>query len=235
MLSFVIPVYDEVEGIEAFATALGKAADALVDDGLVARWEAVLVDDGSTDGTGEVLDRLGAEDERIRPVHHPVNRGVGAAFATGVAATRGELIATTDADLPIDLADLGALVRPVVEGRCDLVSARRIGRSREGIGRAVKSYAYNALVRVVLGIRVRDVNFAAKVATRDAVPERFTVTSAAIDAEWLLHASRRGLRIEQPAVEFLPRSVGASSFAGTASIGPTLRDLVGLRRRSHAG
>ncbi len=79
-------------------------------DALGRRWELILVDDGSSDGSGERLDQLAAADPRLRVLHFVSNAGQSAALAAGFAASRGELVAIIDADLQTYPEDLGLLV-----------------------------------------------------------------------------------------------------------------------------
>jgi glycosyltransferase involved in cell wall biosynthesis len=111
MLSILMPVYNERERVEqAIAEVL---ATELPDD-----IELVVVDDGSTDGTTEIL-RSGGWDERVRLFEHGVNRGKGAAVRTALAHARGELSAIFDADLEYDPSDLALLMPPLLDGRAN--------------------------------------------------------------------------------------------------------------------
>jgi glycosyltransferase involved in cell wall biosynthesis len=109
MLSILMPVYNERERVErAIAEVLGT--DLPVD------FELIVVNDGSTDGTTEIL-RGGDWDGRVRLLEHPENRGKGAAIQTALAEARGEYSAIFDADLEYDPADLGLLMPPLLDGR----------------------------------------------------------------------------------------------------------------------
>ncbi len=111
LLSILMPVYNERERVgEAIAQVL--AAD------LPADFELIVVDDGSTDGTREVLRDL-VQGERLRVLEHGVNRGKGAAVVTALAQARGELATVFDADLEYDPADLALLLPPLLDGRAN--------------------------------------------------------------------------------------------------------------------
>jgi glycosyltransferase involved in cell wall biosynthesis len=111
MLSILMPVFNERERVErAIAEVLGTE--------LPDSFELVVVDDGSTDGTGEIL-RSGSWDERVRLFHHEANRGKGAAVQTALAQARGEFSAIFDADLEYDAADLGLLMPPLLDRRAN--------------------------------------------------------------------------------------------------------------------
>lgn len=219
---------NEAGGIGVLADALVLAGDSVVAAGQVARWEAILVDDGSTDGSGRALDDIAARDARFSICHHGSNQGVGRAMRTGFSRSVGGVVVYTDADLPFDLAALPGLLGPVVGGDVDLIAGRRVGRAREGRGRAVRSVAYNLLVRALFRLPLSDVNFACKVASRAAVAVPLSSRGGFIDAEWLLSVRRLGLRIEEVPVAFVPRRWGSSSM-DRAQVVATVRDLLAFR------
>jgi glycosyltransferase involved in cell wall biosynthesis len=108
-----MPVYNEVATVERAITDL-LAADLGMD------FELIVVDDGSVDGTGEVLDAKPWPD-RVRVLRHDVNRGKGAAVRTALQAARGELTTIFDADLEYEPSDLPSLLEPLLDGRANAV------------------------------------------------------------------------------------------------------------------
>jgi glycosyltransferase involved in cell wall biosynthesis len=119
-LSIVMPVYNE----RATITEIVRRVLAV---DLPLERELVIVDDGSTDGTREVLDRLGEQlrDGRVRIIKHDRNRGKGAAVRTAVAATTGDFIIIQDADLEYDPKDYLPMLGPLLDGRADVVYGSR--------------------------------------------------------------------------------------------------------------
>ncbi len=111
MLSILMPVYNERERVE-------RAIAEVLATELPAEFELIVVDDGSTDGTRELL-RDGDWDGRVRLYEHPENRGKGAAVQTALTQAQGELAAIFDADLEYDPADLGLLMPPLLDGRAN--------------------------------------------------------------------------------------------------------------------
>jgi glycosyltransferase involved in cell wall biosynthesis len=109
MLSILMPVFNERERVE-------RAIAEVLATELPSEFELIVVDDGSTDGTGEIL-RGRSWDGRVRLLEHPENRGKGAAVQTALSAARGEFSAIFDADLEYDPADLRLLMPPLLEGR----------------------------------------------------------------------------------------------------------------------
>ena len=116
LLSVIVPAFNEAETIETVARRLR---------GIPLQLEIIAVDDASTDGTAAVLDRLAQGGLVDRVLHHPANRGKGAALRSGIAVATGDIIAVQDADLEYDPVDLPALITPIVKGRADAVYGSR--------------------------------------------------------------------------------------------------------------
>ena len=112
MLSILMPVYNERERVQ-------RAVTEVLDVQLPMELELIVVDDGSTDGTREIL-RAGAWDERVRLLAHEHNRGKGAAIQTALREARGEFACIFDADLEYDPADLALLMPPLMDGRTNV-------------------------------------------------------------------------------------------------------------------
>jgi len=115
-LSVVVPAYNEADTIERVVRQL-RALPLTV--------EIIAVNDASTDQTGAVIDRLAKEKLLDRALHHPANRGKGAALRTGIAAAGGDVVVVQDADLEYDPADLPTLLGPIQTGRADAVYGSR--------------------------------------------------------------------------------------------------------------
>jgi dolichol-phosphate hexosyltransferase len=112
MLSILMPVYNERERVE-------QAIAEVLDTQLPTEFELIVVDDGSTDGTREILRGLSESlpPHRVRLFEHPENRGKGAAIQTALGHADGEFVAIFDADLEYDPTDLGLLMPPLLDGR----------------------------------------------------------------------------------------------------------------------
>jgi glycosyltransferase involved in cell wall biosynthesis len=208
--------------------AAQEAGDRLIADGEVVTYEILIVDDASTDATGPILDRLGRELPNLRVLHHATNRKLGGSLKTGFAAATGDLVLYTDADLPFDLVEVSKAVRLLRIYEADIVSAYRHDRTGEGPRRLVYSYAYNHLVRLALGLRIRDVNFAFKLLRREVLEKvRLRSEGSFIDVELLARAEADGFSVIQFGVDYFPRTRGVS----TLSSWPVIRRIVGEGRQ----
>ncbi len=224
-LSLVLPAFNEVENLTD-AVAHASFALANVDPA----WEIVIVNDGSTDGTGDLADRLADADPHVRVVHHSTNRGKGAALRSGVATCRAPVVAFTDADLPFDMEALGRAYRRLVETGADLVAGYRTNRERYSLRRRVYSGTYNAIVRALLGIPLDDVGFALKLMRREVFEEADLQSDGGFaDVELIARTYLAGRTIERIGVEFSPRTRGTSTMAGPASVLGIVRDMLLFR------
>lgn len=230
-LSFVLPMWNEAEGAARALRECRRVGDALVRTGRVAAIEVIAVDDGSTDATASVVEDLASLDAAVRLVRHDQNCGIGAAIRTGLAATQGDLVAYTDADLPVAMDELVRAVDLQRQRDASVVAAHRVGRRVDGAKRRLYSTTWNALVRWTLGLRLVDVNFAFKLFDGPAVRDLDLLsTSVCIDAEILARMERRGGRIEQFPAAYLERQTGSSSVASLRSVADTLADLRRVRQ-----
>jgi glycosyltransferase involved in cell wall biosynthesis len=118
LLSVVVPAYEEAATIEATLRAVAALE--------LASLEILVVDDGSRDETVAIVERLAEELGVVRLLRHERNRGKGAAVRTGIAETRGDIVVIQDADLEYDPADLPRLLKPLIEGRADVVYGSRL-------------------------------------------------------------------------------------------------------------
>src|SRR5437660_6518325 len=132
---------------------------------LAERWEVVLVDDGSTDGSGDVARAIAAEHGfDLQVVRHAEKSGYGVTVADGLRATQLEYSAFTDADGQFEVADFALLI-PLL-ATADLVGGWREERNDAAI-RSVVSGVFNTLLRVLYGLRVRDADCALKIMRTD--------------------------------------------------------------------
>jgi len=213
---------------EAYIHRAVRAARAVLQE-INPDHEIIIVDDCSTDRTGALADELALQDPRVKVVHNPVNRRLGGTLRAGYAVASKELLLYTDADLPFDLQELPRAVRLLDSQQADVLSAYRFDRTSEGFIRTVYSFFYNTLIRVLFGLRIKDVNFSFKLFRR-ALLEKFPLKSegSLIDVEFLVRAKKAGANIIQIGVDYFPRSRGISTLSSPAVIGKILKELFAL-------
>ncbi|MFH2006075.1 MAG: glycosyltransferase family 2 protein [bacterium] len=205
-VSFFFPAYYDEGTVEPLARLADEVLGALVEE-----HEIIVVDDASPDRSGEIADRLAAENTRIRVVHHPVNRGYGQALWSGIQASRFEWVAFTDGDMQYDVRELGRFVERARAG-ADAVVGYKTHRA-EGWRRELTSTVYNRAVRLLFSLGLRDVDCAFKLLRRSLL-EGYELsvdyTEAFLMVEVLYRARQRGARIEELPVSHRERPHGES-------------------------
>jgi glycosyltransferase involved in cell wall biosynthesis len=150
---------------------------------------------------------------------------------TGFAAATGDLILYTDADLPFDMAELPRAVRLLREYQVDIISAYRFDRTGEGSLRGLYTWVYNALIKTLFGVKVRDINFAFKLC-RSRIFDHVELKSEGsfIDAELIIRSTRLGYEIMQMGVDYFPRTRGVSTLSSPGVILTILKEMWSLRK-----
>ena len=187
--------------------------------------EVLIVDDGSTDGTADVADRLAAESSAVRVVHHERNRGLGAAWRTCIAASRGEWVFVQPADGQVPPSTARHYYES--KGDADVVIGVREQWARP-LHRRVLTWGFRLLTRVALGLSLPE--FGACFLFRGPLVRSLRVTAGdvgvAVVSEWLFLARRQGAIMGELPVELLPRAAGTSKSGNPRDAGATLIDLL---------
>ena len=211
------------------ARVIGKSIAVLNE--LAPDWEIVLVDDGSTDDTVAVARAaMGTANGRLRVLSHERKRGYGITVADGLRAARMDYVAFMDGDGQFDAADLRRLVD--LMSSADLAAGWRRHRADPSY-RLVIAGVFNLLVRMLYGVRVRDIDCGLKLMRREVLDAAapLLARSALLNTELYFKCGRSGLRIQQVAVNHYPRVAGVRSGARLIPILRAVRDLVWLRLR----
>ena len=230
-LSVFFPMWNEQDYIERAIDAAREECEDLLAQGDIADYEMIIVDDASTDNTPVIAQRLASLDPRVTVVRHPENRKLGGSMKSGYAAATGDLVLYTDADLPFDMHDVHKAMRLLRYYDADIVSAYRFDRTGEGYVRTVYSFFYNLMVRILFGVRFRDINFAFKLC-RTRVFEHVELKSEGsfIDAELIVKAQKFGYTVIQFGTDYFPRTRGVSTLSSPAVIKKILGEARQLRR-----
>lgn len=216
-VSIVIPVHNEVANVRPLLEELRAAIDQV--PGL----EAVIVDDGSTDGTWDELQRGAAAHSFVKAVRIPRNRGQSAALLLGIRHARGDVIVTMDGDLQNDPRDIPRLVERLAV--CDVVCGIRSNR-RDSWSRRMGSRVANRVRNWVTHDGVVDTGCSLKAFRRECAGDLPPLDGMHrfMPAYFELH----GRRIEQVSVNHRPRRHGSSKYTNLKRLPRTIFDLVGF-------
>ena len=226
-ISAVLPAHNEAEVI---GETVSRTVEALRAQGLE-RFEVIVVDDGSTDRTADILAAMAAAVPELRTLRHPVNRGYGAALRTGFEAAASEAVFLMDADGQFDPADLSLLVSAYGPRR--VAFGFRAHRSDPWIRRA-NHWAFFALVGRLFGPTTRDVNCAFKLFPAH-LGRGLSCDGAVISTELVLRARCSGHAIGEVRIPHYPRLTGSPTGARLSVVVRAFGELIRLRRRGLRG
>jgi glycosyltransferase involved in cell wall biosynthesis len=221
-LSIIIPVYNEIELVDRQVRRMDAFMAAHVAD-----HELIIIESGSTDGSGEACDRLARELPRVRLIHEGARNGYGAAVRLGFAQAGKDLLISIPVDLPFPLEVLPKGLRLIEASDCILSYREMDDRS---LFRRVQAHIYNILIRTVLGLPMRTVNSAFKLYRRsiiDAMPLRSN--GWFLDAEILYWITVRKLHFREIPVVIPEREAGISKVRLTDPL-RVLRELLAFKR-----
>jgi glycosyltransferase involved in cell wall biosynthesis len=199
-VSVLVPAKDEAENLPEF---MRLCAESLGPAGFT--FEVVVVDDGSRDGTAEVLEELRRQYPFLRTVTHRRQRGIADALRSAGDAARGDIFVFYPADLQYLPEDIPALVAPILAGSADIVTGTKQGRYEK----AFVSSVYNALCRWLFGVRVTDLNSV-------KAYRRQVMLGVPLRPDWhrymVVIAVADGFRLTSQPVPLYPRRGGTSKF-----------------------
>jgi dolichol-phosphate mannosyltransferase len=193
-LSVIVPVFNEAETVAAVVESLQETPLNL---------EIVLVDDASSDGTGEIVDRIASANVKV--LHHKVNLGKGAAIRSGLQTATGDVAVIQDADLEYDPEDLIRLIEPIEQGREDVVYGVRSLRGQRLI-MSVGNRLLTFITNLIYGARLRDMETCYKMMRRDiALTLGLESCRFEVEVEITAKLLRAGYRICEMAISYRPR------------------------------
>lgn len=217
-VSVVVPALDEESSLGILADRVRSVLDR---EGL--SWELILVDDGSTDGTPDVVRKLAGGDERIRARILRTNHGKSAALEVGFRAAQGDVVVTMDADLQ-DLPEEMPKLLAAISAGSDVVQAWRVERSDTWF-KVFASGIFNGLCSLFSGLRLHDVNCGFKAIRRDALRRLRLGSDLHRFIPILLH--RQGFAVQEVPVLHSRRAFGTSKY-GLGRYFRGFNDLVGV-------
>jgi glycosyltransferase involved in cell wall biosynthesis len=204
-LSVVVPLYNERENVRPLLKALKEALDPLS-----LSYEIIIVDDGSRDGSGELLAKLAAQEAALKVIRFRRNYGQTAGFSAGFDHAQGEVVVTLDADLQNDPQDIPKLLKAMTSEDADIVSGWRVNRKEPFLTRRLPSQLANRLIAGMSGVRLHDYGCSLKAYRREII-QRIRLYGE-------LHrfipaiASQVGAQVVEIPVQDHPRQHGTSKY-----------------------
>ena len=225
--SVIIPIKDERDNLVPLTEQLMKVLEGR-DESRSASFELLFIDDGSTDGSSEVLDNLAAQHRPVTVFHFDRNYGQSAAFVAGFKLSTGEVVMTIDGDLQNDPADIATLL-PFIR-TYDLVCGWRKDR-HDNLTRKISSKIANSVRSAVTGDRVHDTGCSLKVFRRAVVDklQLFDGMHRFFPALALMH----GFTVTEVPVRHYPRAHGTSKYGVGNRLFKGLYDLLAVRWMQH--
>ncbi len=221
-LSVFFPAYNDSGTIASMVVSALLAARTLTPD-----HEVIVVNDGSRDGTRQVLDELARLYPEVRIVHHQVNRGYGGALRSGFTAATKELVFYTDGDAQYDPREMALLWQRMTPD-VDLVNGYKISRS-DPLHRIVIGRVYHHTVKALFGLKVRDVDCDFRMMRRSIFEQvELTKNSGVICLELMKKVQDAGFRIAEVPVHHYHRAYGRSQFFNFPRIVRTGVDVLKL-------
>jgi len=221
-LSIFFPAYNDSGTIASLVITALRTARTLTPD-----HEVIIVNDGSKDGTADILEELASIYPQVRVVHHEKNRGYGGALRTGFATATRELVFYTDGDAQYDPAEMTALWRRF-DDSVDLVNGYKISRS-DPLHRILIGRIYHYTVKLLFGLTVRDVDCDFRMMRRaifDTV--HLEKNSGVICLEMMKKITDAGFRIAEVPVHHYHRAYGKSQFFNFGRLYRTAIDVAKL-------
>ena len=227
-ISVFLPCYNEEDNVQRTTEQAVSVLEKLGAD-----YEVIIVNDGSSDRTGEIADELSRPNKRVRVVNHSRNLGYGAALQSGFNAATKKMVFYTDGDGQFDINELPPLL-PLL-GEYDIVSCYRFNR-QDNIIRKINGWAWTKLGCMLFGMRVRDIDCGFKLYKKEIFDKiKLSSTGALIDTEILARAVRAGYTITERGVHHYPRTAGQQTGANLKVIFRAFKELFKLRRRIRRG
>ncbi|HEY1074533.1 MAG TPA: bifunctional glycosyltransferase family 2/GtrA family protein [Patescibacteria group bacterium] len=218
-LSVFFPAYNEETNIES---SVSRAREVLQQ--ITSLYEIIIINDGSSDATGAIADRLAKKYPNVRVVHHPGNRGYGEAVKSGFAAARYDYVFFTDADLQFDLTEIKKLIQYIPEYQ--VVIGYRAKR-RDPFLRTLNAKGWNLLNRLTFGLKVKDIDCAFKLFDRTVIKNIHLQSGGAmVSAELLIRLQRQGTIFKEVPVTHIPRAAGSPTGAKPSVILRAFKEMI---------
>jgi glycosyltransferase involved in cell wall biosynthesis len=219
-LSFCIPAYNDEDTISIIVSEAAHLGHEIADS-----FEIVVINDASRDTTAKILVDLKKKIKELRVITHTINAGYGGTIRELYYAATKEWVFTAPGDNQIPVTEIRKLLPAA--GHADMIIGNRIYR-HDPKARLRQSWIFNTLVRTFFRVSVKDVNSVRLMKTSLLKTVKLTKTSAFVDAELVIRASRAHFHVVNAPIEHVARSGGEAGAGGGkwSTIGPTIRDMI---------
>jgi len=196
LLSVIVPVYNEARTIRQI---LEKINSVDIDK------EVIVIDDGSSDATRDILKGIGYEGLKV--IHHHTNKGKGAAFLTGLSCAAGEYVIIQDADLEYDPRDYLKLMEAIRQKKADIILGARFKKGYRGlIIHRLGNRLITGLLNLLFGLRLNDCFTCYKLFRRDTIKAlNLKEQNFTIETEIVAKAAKKGLSVAEIPISYHPR------------------------------
>jgi len=221
-LSVVVPIYNEEKN-------LPEVLPHMIEYAKKRNWQLILVNDGSRDNSGDILDQTQVNHPEVRVIHHKVNRGYGGAIKSGIRATETDFVITIDSDGQHQMTDIDELMRYLEETDADMIIGNRKGQKEASFYRKLGKHIIRKLAQISLSTKIHDINSGMKLYNTQLAQKYIQVcpdTMAYSDIIALIFINQRHLVLEHP-ITILPRKAGKSTI-NTKTAFETVKEILNI-------
>ncbi len=221
-ISVFFPAYNEEKNIEKTVKEAEKTLK-----GLKLNYEIIIIDDGSLDKTPQITDDLASSGSKVRVIHHPKNLGYGGALKTGFKNAKFPWVAFTDSDGQFDFGEITFFLEKT--DWADLILGYRLNRN-DSISRKVFTFGWALIVRVLLGLKVKDYSCGFKLIKKEVFDtvEPLHTEEKVTQIEFLVKAKKAGFKFAEIGVHHYTRVFGAETGANINVVIKSIVDLFKL-------
>ena len=223
-ISIILPALNEEGNIEAAVKDIQSYFNSREE-----KYEIIVINDGSTDSTGDIAERLAKENGSVRVVHHPTNKGYGSALKRGFDISRYKYVFFTDSDRQFDVKGLDILLPLIKTDAVEIIIGYRLKRKDPFIRRFL-SWGYNSLVGYLFDLNVKDIDCAFKIFRKDIFSKiKIESRNFFVNTEILAKARFYGFNVLEVGVPHFPRTAGKTTVT-LKQIPMTLTELYRINK-----
>ncbi|MBN1535830.1 MAG: glycosyltransferase family 2 protein [Anaerolineales bacterium] len=221
-VSAILPAYNDYATIASMVLTTRKALTQVTDD-----YEIIVVNDGSSDFSAQILEELSQLIPELQVIHHPYNQGYGAALRSGFSAAAKEWVFYTDGDAQYNPLELIQLVQ-VLEGNIDLVNGYKISRS-DPLYRIIIGWLYNVSIKFLFSLKLKDIDCDFRLIRRELFDRiKLESNSGAICLEMVKKFQTAGITFAETPIHHYHRPVGFSQFFNWRHLWRSANELIRL-------